>query len=172
MSWVVDSAYVMAFLGSARVKASLSRWWLLFHLLMSVWESMTVGSWKENGGNLCAWGACTRWRANDFFILSTILTLNPLLHSYTHSTSITHPCPGPNRVHKELCPLQSGYCEAQACEICLWSCLGMRDYSGFRLWCPKLYVHTLADGEIHGEQQTRCLVQFQHSTAMRGPNTV
>lgn len=124
-------------------------------------------------GEICVRGCVhQKWWANDFFILSTILTLNPLLHSYTHSTSITHPCPDTNRVHKELCPLQSGYCEAQACEICLWSCLGMRDYGGFSLWCSKLYVHTLADGEIHGEQQTHCWVQFQHSTEMRGPKIV
>lgn len=71
-----------------------------------------------------------------------------------------------HRVHKEPCPLQSGYCEAQACEICLWSCLGMRDYGGFRLWSPKLYVRTPTDGEIHDELCTQWSFISQQ---MRGP---
>lgn len=79
-------------------------------------------------GEICMCvGECVRWGANYFFILSFILTLNFVIPSCTHSTPMMHPCPHTNLVHKELCPLQSGYCEAQACEICLWSCLGIRD---------------------------------------------
>ena len=90
-------------------------------------------------------------RANDFFILPIHFDLELwAAHSSTHSTSITRPCPDTHRAHKEPCPLQSGHCEARTCEICLWSCLGMRDYGGFRLQSPKLYVRTLTDGEIHG----------------------
>ncbi len=140
--------------------------------------SRSLSEWLSAAGTgkgeicMCV-GVRTRWWVNYFFILSTILTLNLGLHSYTHSTFITCPCPGTNRVHKEPCPLQSGYCEAQACEICLWSCLGMRDYGGFRLWSPKLYVRTLTDGEIRGEQRAQsCWVRFHHSTDERPQNSL
>lgn len=161
---MVDSVHAVTFLSSACVKASLWRWRLLFHLPVSV--RATVGSWNGSRGNLymCV-GVCTKRWVNDFFILCTILTLDFGLHSYTHSTSITSPCPVTHRVYKESCPLQSGHCEAQACEICLWSCLGMRDYGGFRLQSPKLIVHTLTDGEIHGEQWTQSYWwEFHHLT--------
>lgn len=52
----------------------------------------------------------------------------------------------------------------------LWNLsLGMRDYGGFRLWSPKLYVRTLADGEIHGERWAQWSFIIQQ---MRGPKIV
>lgn len=68
----VDSVHAVTFLSSARVKASLSRWWLLFHLSVSVW--MTVGSCNGNGRNLYM---CTkRWGQITFSFSRSILTLN------------------------------------------------------------------------------------------------
>lgn len=48
---------------------------------------------------------------------------------------------------KSCVPLQRGLCEAEACEISLWCCLGRGDYNGFRLWSPVLFVCTWSDGE-------------------------
>lgn len=60
-----------------------------------------------------------------------------------HSTPMSRQT---NLVHKELCPLPPWYCEAQGCEICLWSCLRAGDYGGFGLRPPVLYVWILTDG--------------------------
>lgn len=99
-----------------------------------------------------------------------ILNLEPLatqLHPHNvHNAPMSRHKSGPQRA---VSPIQSGYCEAQACEICLWSCLGMRDYGGFRLRSAKLYVRILTDGEIRGEQRTQWSFTNRQ---MRGPKFV
>lgn len=102
------SVHAVTFLGSACVKASLSRWWLLFHLSISDW--MTVGSWNESGGNLyvCRF-ACSKWWQNYFFILRAILTLNPGRPTQLHPLNIhnnhvqTQIRPTKNRVPSSRC---------------------------------------------------------------------
>lgn len=103
---MVDSVQLMTFLGLACVKAALSRWWLLFHLSVCVWESMTVTA--GNGGKSMLWMHTQDDKQITFFILSFILTLNLGLHSYTHSTSTTHPCPDINWIHKSRVPSSLG----------------------------------------------------------------
>lgn len=135
-------------------------------------------SWAQPVWKLLCWGddcsvtshslsAFTKWRANYFFIPfwpwtlgHTVIPTQHPQHNHVQTKKVAH---------KEPCPLQTGYCEAQACEICLWSCLGMRDYGGFRLRSPKLYVHTLTDGEIHGEQWAQWSFIIQQK---RGPRIV